>query len=41
MLDILEWALDVMGFTYCRLDGRYFFVHYLNPNVFFSKFFLL
>jgi hypothetical protein len=27
MLDILEWALDVLGFTYTRLDGRYFFVH--------------
>ena len=23
MLDILEWALDVIGVTYLRLDGRY------------------
>jgi len=22
MLDILEWALDVIGVTYRRLDGR-------------------
>ena len=27
MLDILEWALDVMGFSYTRLDGRYLFGH--------------
>jgi hypothetical protein len=28
MLDILEWALDVMGFTYTRLDGRYDLVQF-------------
>lgn len=30
MLDILEWALDVMGFTYTRLDGRYDLVQFAS-----------
>lgn len=29
MLDILEWALDVIGVTYRRLDGRYWCTSHL------------
>lgn len=35
MLDILEWALDVIGLTYTRLDGRYLSYLSLHGTYFF------